>query len=178
MTNINHNRPTLRLLDNYKRELRSLSHSDKISKVATEETTRGRKKRMPDVSPSAQQIILSMFDAADRYYQSFSKFLQTLSPEAEKSIRKKGTAFRRELDHAQAKLIDECVKLVVEALREKIEGKNGVMEWLIWFQDDAQNTNDSGLLNILEIGVRPAFKKIEVAIDEGVFRQNPSTAGC
>ncbi|MGV1822670.1 hypothetical protein ACQZ63_26200 [Agrobacterium sp. CG160-95] len=121
MTNINHNRPTLRLLDNYKRELRSLSHSDKISKVATEEPTRGRKKRMPDVSPSAQQIILSMFDAADRYYQSFSKFLQTLSPEAEKSIRKKGTAFRRELDHAQVKLIDECVKLVVEALREKIE---------------------------------------------------------
>lgn len=169
MTNINHNRPTLRLLDNYRRELRSVSHSDKISKVAIEEPTHGRKKRMPDVSPSVQEIILSMFDAAERYYRSFSKFLLTFSPDAGKSMRKKGDALQKQLDQAQANLVNECVKLVVEALREKIEGKNGVVEWLTWFQDDAQNTNDSGLLNILEVGIRPAFQSIENAIDEGSF---------
>lgn len=55
----------------------------------------------------------------------------------------------------------------MEALREKIEGKKGVIEWLTWFQDEAQRTNDYGLLDIMEIGIKPAFQRIDAAI-EGV----------
>lgn len=62
------------------------------------------------------------------------------------------------------------MKLVAEALREKIEGKKGVVEWLTWFQDEAQRTDDYGLLDILEIGIKPAFQRIDVAIEEGAFR--------
>ncbi|NKL59719.1 hypothetical protein [Rhizobium leguminosarum] len=177
MTKINHNRPTLRLLDNYRRELRSQAHEYSSSETASEILVSGRNKKMPGVSQSAQEIILSMFDAAGRYLEAFSKILKTLSLDAGKSLRKKRASFQQEMEDAKSDLIDVCVKLVVEALREKIEGKKGVVEWLTWFQDEAQRTNDYGLLDILEIGIKPAFQKLDAAIEEGAFRQGISSAG-
>ncbi len=170
VTKINHNRPTLRLLDNYRRELRSQAHEYSVSEAASEIAVSGKIKRMPGVSQSAQQLIISMFDAADLYFVVFSKLLKTLDPDAGKSLRKKRASFQKEIEDAKSALIAACVKLVAEALREKIEGKKGVAEWLTWFQDEAQRTNDYGLLDILEIGIKPAFQRIDVAIEEGAFR--------
>lgn len=71
VTKINHNRPTLRLLDNYRRELRSQAHEYSVSEAASEIAVSGKIKRMPGVSQSAQQLIISMFDAADLYFVVF-----------------------------------------------------------------------------------------------------------
>lgn len=170
MTKINHNRPTLRLLDNYRRELRSQAHEYNVPEAASETAVSGKIKRMPGVSQPAQQLIISMFDAADLYFVVFSKLLKTLAPDAAKSLRKKRASFQKEIEDAKSVLIAACVQLVAEALREKIEGKKGVVEWLSWFQDEAQRTDDYGLLDILEIGIKPAFQRIDVAIEEGAFR--------
>lgn len=176
MTKLNHSRPTLRLLDNYRRELKFQAHEYSRSEAAFETSGSGKGKRMPGVSQSAQEIILSMFDAAGLYLEAFSKILKTLSLDAGKSLRKKRASFQQEMEDAKSDLIDVCVKLVVEALREKIEGKKGVVEWLTWFQDEAQRTNDYGLLDILEVGIKPAFQRLDAAIEEGAFRQAISSA--
>lgn len=176
MTKINHSRPTLRLLDNYRRELKFQAREYSRSEDAFEISASGKSKRMPGVSQSAQEIILSMFDAAGLYLEAFSKILKTLALDAGKSLRKKRASFQKEMEDAKSDLIDVCVKLVVEALREKIEGKKGVVEWLTWFQDEAQRTNDYGLLDILEVGIKPAFQRLDAAIEEGAFRQGISSA--
>ncbi|MCZ7854930.1 hypothetical protein, partial [Agrobacterium salinitolerans] len=41
----------------------------------------------------------------------------------------------------------------------------GVIDWLTWFQDEAQRTNDYGLLDIMEIGIKPAFQRIDAAVE-------------
>ncbi|WP_041694601.1 hypothetical protein [Agrobacterium tumefaciens] len=93
--------------------------------------------RMPDVSQSAQAIIFSMFDAAGLYLEALSNLLKTLSPNARKSVRKKTVSCQKEIEDAKSNLTNPCVELVVEAVREKLEGKKSVIDWLIWFQDEA-----------------------------------------
>ncbi|MGV1768413.1 hypothetical protein [Rhizobium rhizogenes] len=131
---------------------------------------------MPDVSQSAQEIIFSMFDAAGLYFEALSNLLKTLSPDAGKSLRKKKGSLQKEIEDAKSNLTNACVELVVEAMREKLEGKKGVIDWLTWFQDEAQRTNDYGLLDIMEIGIKPAFQRIDDAIEGGAFRQDFSSA--
>lgn len=125
---------------------------------------------MPVVSRSAHDMIISMFDAAGQYFEAFSEFLETLSPDATKSVRKKKATVQKTMEDAKSNLTDACVKLVLEAMREKLESKKGVVEWLTWFQDEAQRTNDYGLLDIMEIGIKPAFQKIDTAIEEGAVQ--------
>lgn len=168
MTKINHNRPTLRLLDNYRRELKSQAHDYKNSEDVSTKTDNIH--RMPNVSQSAQEIILSIFDAAGIYFDKFSNYLKTISPDAGKSLRKKRGFLQKEMEEAKSNLTNSCVKIVIEAMREKLEGKKGVLAWLIWLQDEAQRTNNYGLFDILELGIKPAFEKIDAAIAEGAFR--------
>ena len=111
MTKINHNRPTLRLLDNYRRELRSQAHEYNVPEAASETAVSGKIKRMPGVSQPAQQLIISMFDAADLYFVVFSKLLKTLAPDAAKSLRKKRASFQKEIEDAKSALIAACVQL-------------------------------------------------------------------
>ena len=125
---------------------------------------------MPGVSQAAQDMIISMFDAAGLYFEAFSELLETLSPDATKSVRRKKASVQKKIEDAKSNLTEACVKLVVEAMREKLEGEKGVVVWLTWFQDEAQRTNDYGLLDIMEIGIKPAFQKIDTAIEEGAFR--------
>jgi len=147
--------------------MRSQAHEYSSSGAASEISVGGKGKKMPGVSPSAQELILSMFDAAGLYLEAFSKML---SPDAGKSLRKKTASFQKEIEDAKSNLTNACVELVVEAMREKLEGKKGVVDWLTWFQDEAQRTNDYGLLDIMEIGVKPAFQRIDAAIEGGAFR--------
>lgn len=72
--------------------------------------------------------------------------------------------------------VGKPLQLVVEAMREKLEGKKGVIDWLTWFQDEAQRTNDYGLLDIMEIGIKPAFQRIDAAIEGGTFQQDFSSS--
>lgn len=174
MAKLNHNRPTLRLLDNYRRELRSQVHEYRGSEAVSAKSISDN--RMPDVSQSAQEIIFSVFDAAGLYFEALSNLLKTLSPDAGKSLRKKKGSLQKEIEDAKSNLINACVELVVEAMREKLEGKKGVIDWLTWFQDEAQRTNDYGLLDIMEIGIKPAFQRIDAAIEGGAFRQDFSSA--
>ena len=176
MAKLNHNRPTLRLLDNYRRELRSQVHEYRGSEAVSAKSISDNN-RMPDVSQSAQEIIFSMFDAAGLYFEALSNLLKTLSPDAGKSLRKKKASLQKEIEDAKSNLTNACVELVVEAMREKLDGKKGVIDWLTWFQDEAQRTNDYGLLDIMEIGIKPAFQRIDAAIEEGAFRQSFSSAG-
>ena len=137
MAKLNHNRPTLRLLDNYRRELRLQLREHRGSEALYVMAKSIGDNRMPDVSQSAQAIIFSMFDAAGLYLEALSNLLKTLSPNARKSVRKKTVSCQKEIEDAKSNLTNPCVELVVEAVREKLEGKKSVIDWLIWFQDEA-----------------------------------------
>lgn len=167
MTKINHNRPTLRLLDNYRRELQSQQREYSVS-----EDTRHDMEgygRMPSVGQTAQAMILNMFDQADAYYRSFSSYLKSISPDASPSLRKKRRSSKETLDKSRADLTDSCVEIVLEAMREKIDGKTGVIKWLEWLQREAQRTDDHGLYDIFEVGVKPAFQRVEAAIAQNTL---------
>lgn len=172
MTKLNHNRPTLRLLDNYRRELKSLQREYSV----TDDTRHHAEgySRMPSVSQAAQAKILNMFDQAEAYYRSFSSYLKSISPNAGSSPRKKRRSSKEALDKSRADLTDSCVQLVLEAMREKIEGKTGVIKWLEWLQSDAQRTDDHGLYDIFEVGVKPAFERVEAAIAQSTVPKNAS----
>ncbi|MGO8212104.1 hypothetical protein ACC782_34800 [Rhizobium ruizarguesonis] len=172
MTKINHSRPTLRLLDNYRRELKSQQREYSVADD-TPHHAEGYG-RMPRVSQTAQAKILNMFDQADAYYRSFSGYLKSISPDAGSSPRKKRRSLKETLDKSRADLTDSCVQVVLEAMREKIDGKTGVIKWLEWLQSEAQRTDDHGLYDIFEIGVKPAFKRVEAAIAQSTLHKNAS----
>ncbi|TBZ06263.1 hypothetical protein [Rhizobium leguminosarum] len=168
MTKINHNRPTLRLLDNYRRELKAQQREYSVA----DDIPRGSvgKSRMPSLSQTAQARIIDMFDRASAYFRVFSNYLESISPAAGISLRKKRASLEEKLNEAKMGLTDSCVQIVLEALREKIDGQTGVIKWLDWLQKEAQRTNDHGLYDILEIGVKPAFEKVETAIAKSALR--------
>ncbi|UIJ83135.1 hypothetical protein [Rhizobium leguminosarum] len=168
MTKINHDRPTLRLLDNYRRELKS--QAKEYKKFDNVHITSANKNRMPTVSQAAQEIILSIFDAANVYFDASSSYLKTMLPDAGKSLRKKKMSLQKELEDAKSNLVNSCVKILIEAMREKLEGKKGVVAWLSWLQEEAHRTNNYGLFDILELGIKPAFEKIDTAVAGGSLR--------
>jgi hypothetical protein len=168
MTKINHNRPSLRLLDNYIRELKSQQREYSVPDASPRSSVVNS--GMPTVSAAAQAKILNMFEKADAYYSAFSNYLDSILPKAETSDRKKRASLKEKLDESKVRLRDSCVQIVLEAMREKIEGNTGVIKWLEWLQSEAQRTNDYGLYDILEIGVKPAFEKVETAIADGALR--------
>jgi len=158
---INHSRPTLRLLDNYKREMRSQAYEYSRSEVIL---VSDKNKKMPIVGQEAQELIISMLDAAGLYFDASSKIFKVLLPNASKSLRKKRPSFEKEMENAKLNLVEVCVELVIEALRERKEGNKGIVNWLTWFQDEAQRTNDYGMFDIFEIGIKPAFQRLEAVI--------------
>lgn len=89
--------------------MRSQAHEYSSSGAASEISVGGKGKKMPGVSPSAQELILSMFDAAGLYLEAFSKMLKTLSPDAGKSLRKKTASFQKEIEDAKSNLTNACV---------------------------------------------------------------------
>ncbi|MDU0359783.1 hypothetical protein RWK44_05050 [Rhizobium sp. 25PS6] len=166
MTKIDHNRPSLRLLDNYRRELKSQQREYSVHDASSRSSLGNS--RMPNVTPAAQTKILQMLDQADAYYRAFSDYLKSISPKAETPIRKKRATLKEKLDESKVSLTDSCVQIVLEAMREKTDGKTGVLKWLEWLQSEAQRTNDYGLYDILEIGVKPAFAKVEEFVAKSV----------
>ncbi|MFS2154808.1 hypothetical protein [Rhizobium sp. Rhizsp42] len=164
MTRINHNRPILRLLDNYRRELnrlqRDLPEEDRSRKTPATSV------RIPKISQAAHLKLLEMLNAASVYFDTFSSYLKSISPDAKSSVRKKRSAFEKSLEDAKKNLKGTCIHLVIEAMREKIEGESYVIPWLEWFQKEAERVSHSGLTEIFEIGIKPAFEAVAAAIDE------------
>ncbi|MBB4190747.1 hypothetical protein GGE45_000230 [Rhizobium aethiopicum] len=105
-----------------------------------------------------------MFDQAGAYFRAFSNYLESISPQASKSLTKKRASLKEKLEESKLVLTDSCVQIVLEAMREKMDGKAGLINWLEWLQNEAQRTNDYGLYDIFEIGVKPAFEKVDALI--------------
>ena len=162
MTKLNHNRPALRLLDNYRRELRKQSIRVGDSFVVAQNSVENP---MPPVSKSARELIFLMFDAANSYFDHFSAWIEALSPDSGKTLRCKEPERKTEFNRAKERLTEACIALVFEAVREASREETGVISWLDWLQKEAQRTKSSGLYDILEIGVKPAFERINAEID-------------
>lgn len=120
---------------------------------------------MPQVSEEARTIIISIFDAADCYLEDFSNYMKSLSPEAAKTLRKKQAALEEKLGLSKEKLVGSCVQLVIEAIGEASRDRKDVVEWLKWLEKEAQRTNSYALYDILEVGVKPAFERLDAAAD-------------
>lgn len=163
MTKINHNRPSLRLLDNYRRELKN--QSNRATSTFPARPQKPNENPMPEVSEPARKIILSMFDAAESYYDQFSAWLEASFPGAKKATRRKSPEIKKKLDRAEGQLLEACVALVLEGIQEHLRKETGVVSWIDWLQKEAQRTNSSGLYDILEIGIKPAFERIDVAAE-------------
>lgn len=162
MTKLNHNRPALRLLDNYRRELRNQSIRVGDDFAVAKESIENP---MPPVSESARELIFSMFDAANSYFDHFSAWIEAMSPDSSKTLRRKEPARKTEFNRAKERLVEACIALVLEGVREASKKEKGVVSWLDWLQKEAQRTNSSGLFDILDVGVKPAFERIDAAID-------------
>lgn len=163
MTKINHNRPSLRLLDNYRRELKNRSYDTTSTLPARPQ--KPHENPMPEVSEPASQCILSIFDAAEAYYDHFSAWLRASFPGATKANRKKSPELKKKLNQAENQLVEACAALILEGLQEHLRKEFGVVSWIEWLQKEAQRTNSSGLYDILEIGIKPAFEKIDAAVE-------------
>lgn len=158
MTKLNHNRPSLRLLDNYRRELRNQALRVNAGLPMAQKLSNNP---MPSVSAPARKLIFLMFDAANSYFDLFSEWLEAMSPAASKTLQRKQQARKRKLETAKEALIDACVALVLEAVQEAYREENGLTCWFEWLQEEAKRTDSSGLYDIIEIGMKPAFEKIE-----------------
>ena len=163
MTKINHNRPLLRFLDNYRRELKS--QSNRATSTFPARPQKPNENPMPEVSEPASKIILSMFDAAEVYYDQFSAWLEVSFPGAKKATRRKSPELKKKLDQAEDQLVEACVALVLEGVQEHLRKEVGVVSWIDWLQKEAQRTNSSGLYDILEIGIKPAFERLDAAAE-------------
>lgn len=120
---------------------------------------------MPEVSEPARIIIVSVFDATEAYYDQFSAWLEASFPGAKKATRRKSPDFKKKLDQAEGQLVEACVALVLEGVQEHLRKEAGVVSWIDWLQKEAQRTNLSELYDILEIGFKPAFERIEIAAE-------------
>ena len=159
MSKLNHYRPVLQLLDNYRREIKIQAAIAKNS--FPKATQNSGKNPMPPVSDVAHELILSIFEAATSYFNHLSAWLGTIPPDSNKALRRGRPALKAQLDQANDQLVDACTALVLEAMKEASRKENSVANWLDWLQKEAQRTKSSGLCEILDIGVKPALEKVD-----------------
>jgi hypothetical protein len=163
MAKINHDRPSLRLLDNYMREVQLQASTDAGSiSAGSKKSTDGS---MPRFSENARSLISLMIDAANQYLDHYSALLEAINPESGKSVRKKRNLRKHRLELSKEGLVDACAGILFEAIEESARNEQCVANWLRWLEREALRTKNDGLIEILEVGMNPAFERVSTAID-------------
>lgn len=172
MSKINHSRPHLRFIDNLRRELaREASEISLPSDHAQGQKNRGTSNAvsgMPRLGPSAAKIAISLLDLLEQYYDNQSQLIKTISPKAAKSERKKSTILRAEKDALEKQIFEESIILFKEAFRKQAAGDSSVAEWVDWLEAKAISTNSYALLDLFEVGFKPAFEFLNKVISQKI----------
>lgn len=172
MSKINHSRPHLRFIDNLRRELaREASEISLPSDHAQGQQHRGTSNAvsgMPRLGPGAAKIAISLLDLLARYYDNQSQLIKSISPEATKSERRKATILRSEKDALEKQIFEEAIKLLKEAFRKQAAGDSSIAEWVDWLEAKAISTNSYALLDLFEVGFKPAFEALNKVVSQKV----------
>lgn len=172
MSKINHSRPHLRFIDNLRRELaREASENSFLCNYVqgqrhreTSDTVLG----MPQIGARAAKLAISLLDLLAPYYDNQSLLIKSISPEATKSERKNAMMLRSEKDRLEKQILEQSIELVMEAFRKQAAGDSSVAEWIDWLQSKAIKTNSYALLDLFEVGMKPAFEALSKVVSQTI----------
>lgn len=172
MSKINHSRPHLRFIDNLRRELAR----EATGKSFPRDHVQGQRHRetsdtvlgMPRLGTCAAKVAISLLGLLARYYDNQSLLIKSISPEASKSARKNAMMLRSEKDCLEKQILELSIELVMEAFRKQAAGDSSVAEWIDWLQSKAISTNNYALLDLFEVGIKPAFEALSKVVSQKV----------
>lgn len=180
MTKINHERPSLRYLDNIRRELKHMAtgattcdflpsnYQEKVDAVLLAQENRPQ---MPSLTKNESNLALTLLEKLNAYIEASSAVIESLI------TRKKGRSetAKEQLDHAEKELLVACRKFCITLIITSNNGRDNLQDWYRYLKAAFDENNDAGSgssWETLNWAMEEASKPLIAAAEEALRRVN------